>query len=267
MPQVKSRVEAAADEADAETLAFRAHAPSPSSPTFRKHLGRRPVESRERHVADVTEVAHAFRRRVEAADRQVAISREEPGGRLEPGIRLRQAADVVADRGLARRTRVGKTMPEAPRRLGIEPLKSLEDDLAIPGIVLIRRADPFIDEIDDADGGGAWRSGVRRQDEIAQHRRRAPLGGRERERPQVSGRVDPREIGIRAIALGRGGRRACRSVAFGERVPPDGGQRSRGGDHPLDRGPAVDAKRVAHVRVPCAASGRGCDRRIARRAP
>src|SRR5207245_4050208 len=51
-----------------------------------QELGRRPVETRLRHVADVAQVLSSHRSRVEPAGGEVAIEREEAGG-IARGIR------------------------------------------------------------------------------------------------------------------------------------------------------------------------------------
>src|SRR5437762_3708747 len=69
-----------------------------------QELGRRPVEPRLRHVADVAQVLSSHRSRVEPAGGEVAIEREEAGG-IALGIRRpRNVTDLIADRVLVGRT-------------------------------------------------------------------------------------------------------------------------------------------------------------------
>ena len=75
---VKARVEAAADEADAETPrsspVVRTHVRGAvAEARLAEHFGRRPVEARQRHVAHVLEIPGARGRGVEAARGQVAV--------------------------------------------------------------------------------------------------------------------------------------------------------------------------------------------------
>ena len=56
----------------------------------------------------------------------------------------------------------GECLAEALLRFGFDPQQSRQDDLAIGALLRIRRADPFVDEIHDADGRGRGR-GRRRE--------------------------------------------------------------------------------------------------------
>lgn len=94
----------------------------------------------------------------------------------------------------------------AALRLFLDPAQAIEQQRTILGLLGIRGADPFIQELRHADGGGAGRGIVRGNDDIAQGARGAALRLGERERPHVAGLVDFHHAGIEAVAFGGDGR-------------------------------------------------------------
>src|SRR5215472_12254543 len=81
-----------------------------------QELGRRALEARERHVADVAEVLAPLRARVEGAGGQIPIERKEARGLLLLGGRARCGTDRVADGRLGRGVEVGVPLASPPRR-------------------------------------------------------------------------------------------------------------------------------------------------------
>src|SRR5207302_1810452 len=113
-----------------------------------QELGRRPVETRLRHVADIAQVLSSHRSRVEPAGGDVAIEREEAGG-IALGIRRpRNVTDLITDRVLVGRTELRERRPRTPCRFRLEPLEPVEHDPPVPLVARIGRAHPLIDELD-----------------------------------------------------------------------------------------------------------------------
>ena len=61
-------------------------------------------------------------------------------------------------------------LPKRALRLRFDPREAGQDELAIGALLRIRRADPLVDEVHDADRGRRGRDVVGRDDEIAQRR-------------------------------------------------------------------------------------------------
>src|SRR5207302_8440157 len=86
-----------------------------------QELGRGPVETRLRHVADIAQVLSSDGGRIESTGREVAIEREEAGG-IALGIRRpRNVTDLIADRVLVGRTELRERRPRTPSRFRLEP--------------------------------------------------------------------------------------------------------------------------------------------------
>src|SRR5215472_3040715 len=95
---------------------------------FPQELGRRAFEARERHVADVAEVLTPLRARVKGAGGQVPVERKEARGLAPLGSRARRAAYRIADSRLRSGVEPGEALAAAPRRLRVQPRKSLEHE-------------------------------------------------------------------------------------------------------------------------------------------
>src|SRR6266480_26134 len=143
--------------------------------------GRGPVETRERHVADVTQVLAAHGSRVEAAGGQVAIERKE-ARRITPS-RTRFVTDVIANTVLLSGGEIGKSLAKAARSLVVQPHETAQHDRPVPLAGRIRGAHPLINELDHSDGRGAGGMLVGRYDDVREDPRKAPLWGREGQRP------------------------------------------------------------------------------------
>src|SRR5579862_9533107 len=96
--------------------------------------------------------------------------------RLAPlGRRALRSTDRVADGALRGGVELRESLAGAPPAFGLEPGEALEHDGPVALLRRIGRAHPFVDEVDYADGGGARRMLIRRNDEIREHGREAPL--------------------------------------------------------------------------------------------
>ncbi len=116
-----------------------------------QRLGRRSVEVDGRDVTHVADVLPALRRGVVAAGCKVTEAVEEVLGRFELLLHRGLAADVIGDRALLRFGQVGEILLETALSLSVEPIEALGDDRAVLGGLIVRRADPFIDEVLDAE--------------------------------------------------------------------------------------------------------------------
>src|SRR5215472_568910 len=110
-----------------------------------------PVKAFQWHVADVAEILAADRSRVETGSRQVAVPGKETRRLAMRGRGTRGVADVIADAGLLARIECDEPLAEAVGRFRIEPEEAGEHERAVAPAIRIRRAQPLIDEIDDAD--------------------------------------------------------------------------------------------------------------------
>src|SRR5262249_2447804 len=152
-----------------------------------EHLERWTLETRQRHITNITQVLTALRGSVEPACRQVAVQREESRGCDEFRRCFLDVTDVVADRDLLLPRELNECLPSsmAARCFSIEPLKTVEHRLAVLALPLVRCTDPFVQENDYACFGGTWRGGIRWNDQVAQHLCQASLAWCEGQRPQL----------------------------------------------------------------------------------
>ena len=124
----------------------------------------------------------------------------------------------------------------------IQPGEATEDEIAIFGLVLVRGADPFVDEIVDAERGGAGGGFVGGDDDIAEGDDEAALVVGEGEGPEVAGLVDFEDIGVGAVADGGdgGGGGLC-GGGGGEIWRTGNGERGAGAGDPLEGEATGDA--------------------------
>src|SRR6188508_902597 len=124
--------------------------PESGKPRLLERRERRPVELRERRVAGVTDVLHAHGCGVETARGEVAELREELRGGGRVGSGLRGAADVIRDGFLLRLVERRESLAETTLRFRLDPLETGQYEFTIGALLRIRRADPLVDEFDDA---------------------------------------------------------------------------------------------------------------------
>src|SRR5262249_45347576 len=140
-----------------------------------KQLDRWTFEAFQRQVADVAEVLAADRTRIEPGGGKITVHRKK-ARRIAPfrgSARCR--ADVIADAGLLSGIECDKSLSEASRGFGIEPVETGEHDRTIALTIRIGRTHPLIDKIDDADAGRAARVLIGGDDEIGQRCRELSL--------------------------------------------------------------------------------------------
>jgi len=193
------------------------------------------------------------KRAVIAAGGEVAETVEEVLGGLELLLDRGLAADVVGDRALLRLGEVGEVLLETALGFGVEPVEALGDDRSVLGGLVVRRADPLIDEgLDPELRGQLVARIVRRQDQVGQRCGGLALLRGQRERPKIARDVVlvQQRVPTDTLASGRGRRRSQPVLSRGMRKHRGG---RGGGSDPLERLAAVDLAgiicgNVFHVR-------------------
>ena len=71
----------------------------------------------------------------------------------------------------------------------VQEVQAGQDDRLIFGCLVIRRTDPFVDELMHCELGRLEPAVIRWEDEVGEGRGGAPLGGGHEERPQFTGLV------------------------------------------------------------------------------
>jgi hypothetical protein len=149
--------------------------------------GRGSLVGGDRDVADVAEIFHAFGRGVKTAGSEVAEFVKKERGGFEFGLGLGDVADVVAESALLAGDEIGEVVAEAFLGFGVDPDEAVEDEGAVFVVAGIGRADPFVDEVGYADGGGRGGFRVGGDDDVAERGGGAALTGGKREAQKSPG--------------------------------------------------------------------------------
>src|SRR5260221_303466 len=163
---------------------------------FLQHFRRRAVEACERNVADIAERFPTGFRAVVSAGGQRAELLEEGCRFLEFRFRVCGPADVVGDGALLFVTQHRKVFCKTLARFVFEPLQAGQQRLAILLLRRIRRAQPFVEVVGHAHFARGGTEVIRGEDQVGECDDGLALRWSESQRPEISGSVKLREVGI-----------------------------------------------------------------------